>query len=726
MVPHGVRSAQAVFLGSLLLSGTALAQGGVSSSIDEIVVTVQKRAQSLQDVPIAISAFQSGDLDAFDFTDASDIAAQVPNLQVSGAYNQSKPIFALRGISFKSFNATDSQAVGIYNDEVYIASRSGQLFQMFDLERVEVLRGPQGILYGRNTTGGAINFVSRKPSDDLEANAALTLGRFNQFDVEAAVTVPIVQERLSARVAAVTNNRDGNTLNEFTGNKVNSRDDWAARALIRFLPTENQEWLLNIHGGVSRGDGSYYHSRGIVPTGDGRFSDFFGYVENPHWWTLSSDLSEAFEDIENFGATLTGTIDFDTFSLTSVTAYDKTDYVTHEDSDASPNDLVDVIFGDETEQFSQELRAASRGEGVLQWLIGLYYFTDNLKGDNTFNFGVIDPSAFSHQVYDQDSKNFAVFGQVSYDLTSALTAHVGGRWTYEKKKMAFVTTDLFVYTLGPTPEVTTDASTSESWNEFTWKIGLDYRINDDVLTYASYNRGFKSGGYNGIVFIQDEFSVVDPEFVNAFEIGLKSNWWDRRLVLNLAAFYNDFSDLHIFNFTEGPGGIPVTQIVNAASARAYGLEAEAVLQPVEGLRIQAGLGLLNTKIKRVDVAELAGLTGNDLALSPKLNFNGVVEYDIAMGNDAGWLTPRLEATYTGSQYFDPSNDPLARQSNYWLLNAALSYRDGADRYSITLWARNITNEKYLTESLPFTDFGLYEQKHGERATYGVTLRYHLN
>src|SRR5690606_1401390 len=147
------------------------ASGAQTFSIDEIVVTAQRRAQSLQDVPIAISAFQSGDLDAFDFTDPSAIAAQVPNLQVSGAYNQSKPIFALRGISFKSFNATDSQAVGIYNDEVYIASRSGQLFQMFDLERVEVLRGPQGILYGRNTTGGAINFVSRKPGDDFQANA---------------------------------------------------------------------------------------------------------------------------------------------------------------------------------------------------------------------------------------------------------------------------------------------------------------------------------------------------------------------------------------------------------------------------------------------------------------------------------------------------------------------------------------------------------------------------
>src|SRR5690606_32641274 len=142
---------------------------------------------------------------------------------------------------------------------------------------------------------------------------------------------------------------------------------------------------------------------------------------------------------------------------------------THEDSDASPNDLVDVIFGDETEQFSQELRAASTGEGPFQWLVGLYYFTDNLKGDNSYNFGVIDPAATSHQVYDQDSKNFAVFGQVSYDFTSALTVHLGGRWTYEKKEFDFLTTDLFVYTLGPVPEVTTDASASESWDEFTWK-----------------------------------------------------------------------------------------------------------------------------------------------------------------------------------------------------------------------------------------------------------------
>jgi len=716
------------FSTSILVCVTATAGGAAAQtfSIDEIVVTAQRRAQSLQDVPIAISAFQAGDLDAFDFTDPSDIAAQVPNLQVSGAYNQSKPIFALRGISFKSFNATDSQAVGIYNDEVYIASRSGQLFQMFDLERVEVLRGPQGILYGRNTTGGAINFVSKKPGDEFQANAALTLGRFNQFDVEAGVSVPIIENRLSARVAAVANNRDGDTLNEFTGDKVNSRDDWAARALIRFRPTERQDWMLNVHGGVSRGNGSYYYSRGIAPTGDGRFSDFFDYVENPHWWTLASDLPEAYEDIDNFGVTLTGVIEFEGFSVTSVTGYDKTDYVTHEDSDASPAKLVDVVYDDETEQFSQELRAASSGEGPLQWLIGLYYFTDSLKADNYYSFGVIDPAAFSRQAYDQDSENFSVFGQVSYDLASALTVHLGGRWTYEKKEMHFRTTDFLVYSLGPDPEVTADVRTSDSWKEFTWKIGLDYRINEDVLAYASYNRGFKSGGYNGIVFIADEFSRVDPEFVNAYEVGIKSSWWERRLVLNLAAFYNDFSDLHVFNFTEGPSGVPVTQIVNAASARSYGVEAEMVVQPIEGLRIQAGVGLLDTRIKRVDVPELAGLAGNRLALSPRFNFNGVVEYEIPLGGNAGSLTPRLEASRTAGQYFDPSSDPLAYQAGYWLLNAALSYQDAADRYSITLWARNIANKKYLTESLPFTDFGLYEQKHGERATYGVTFRYHLN
>src|SRR5690606_22076946 len=209
----------------------------------------------------------------------------------------------------------------------------------------------------------------------------------------------------------------------------------------------------------------------------------------------------------------------------------------------------------------------------------------------------------------------------------------------------FLTTDLFVYTLGPVPEVTTDASASESWDEFTWKIGIDYRLTADMLAYASYNRGFKSGGFNGTVFIQSEFSMVDPEFVNAYEVGVKSSWWERRLVLNLAAFYNDFSDLHVFNFTEGPGGIPVTQIVNAASAEAYGLEAEMVLMPVEGLRIQAGLGLLDTKIKRVDVPGLADLEGNKLALSPKLNFNGMIEYAIPLGGDAGSLTPRFEASH---------------------------------------------------------------------------------
>ncbi len=706
-----------------LQAGTALAD---KNAIDEIIITAEKRSESLQDVPVAVTAFQAGELEAFDFTDPGDMAAQVPNLQVSGAYNQSKPIFALRGISFKSFNATDSQAVGVYNDEVFIASRSAQLFQMFDLQRVEVLRGPQGTLYGKNTTGGAINFVSRKPDDTFAVDGALTLGRFNQFDAEVGVTLPIVEGKLTSRVAAVTNNRGGTTLNEYTGKKVNSRDDWAARALFRFTPNDNMEWLLNVHGGVSRGDGSYYHSKGVIPTGDGRKGDILGYVENPDWYTLSSDLPRAFENINNIGVTLTGNIDFSDVTLTSITAYDKTDYATHEDSDGSPNSVVDVIYRDHSKQFSQELRLSSSKDQPFQWIFGLYYFTEKLTADNYYNFGIIDPTAFSRQVYDQRTDNFAGFGQVSYDLTDKLTATAGARWTYEKKKITFDTTDFLVFTLGPTPELLVDASDDNSWDEFTWRLGLDYHITNDALVYASYNRGFKSGGYNGIVFTPGDFSVVNPETVDAYEVGLKSTWFERRLVLNIAAFYNDFSNLQLFNFVPGPGGVPITQIVNAASARTYGAEFEVTAIPVEGLRVQMGLGLLNAKLQSFDIPDLTYLEGHKMALAPNINFNGAIDYELQLGENSGSVTPRFEFNYVDDQYFDPSNDPLAFQKGYWVLNASLTYRAVDNRYAIIAWAKNFNGKKYLTESLPFTDFGLYEQKHNDRPSFGLTLRFHLN
>ncbi|WP_321395929.1 TonB-dependent receptor [Emcibacter sp.] len=724
--------AGAVSLTGMILASSALfpvstvvAQG---MEFEEIVVRAQKRDQSLQDVPVAVTAFQASELEAFDFSDPGDIAAQTPNLQVSGAYQQAKPVFAMRGISFKSFNATDSQAVGVYSDEVYISSRSGQLFQMFDLERVEVLRGPQGTLFGKNTTGGAISFFAKRPGDEFAVDGSVTYGRFNQFDIEAGVSVPVVKDKLAARLSFVSNDRDGYTLNEYTGDKVNNRNNWAARALVVFTPGEGQEWVLNVHGGNSRASSSYYHSVGLAGG-----EDYFGYSENPDFQTLSSDI-DALEKIENLGVSLNGTIDFDGFSLTSISAYEKTDYWTNEDSDASPNAIIDVIFSDYSEQFSQEVRLTSTTDGPLNWIVGAYYFTEDLEAHNDFNFTLFD--GVSYQDYAQDTENFAVFGQAGYEISERLRATVGARWTYEKKTIDFDVLDRWVYTISGDLEtlVSSDIldanaeagigpSRDNNWDAFTWRLGLDYDLTDNVLVYGSYNRGFKSGGYNGIVFNDGEFSVVDPEFVNAYEIGFKSTFLDRKLVLNVAAFYNEFSDLQLFNFTEGPGGIPVTRIVNAASAEAYGAEIEVTARPVEGLKIQLGLGLVDTKLKDVTADGLDGFEGNELALAPNINLSGVVDYRLELGGNAGTIIPRFEFNYVDDQYFDASNDPLNFQPGYWVLNAALSYEDADERYSLSVWVKNLADEEYLTESLPFADFGLYEQKHSEPRTYGVTFRF---
>ncbi|MDA5194433.1 TonB-dependent receptor [Govanella unica] len=708
-----------------------------SFGIEEIIVTSQRRAESLQTVPIAITAFSASDIEKRHFNTALALVGQTPNLVIKTSQGEAKPTIFLRGMGFNDFNATAVGAVGVYNDEVYIGGASNQLVQMFDLERVEVLRGPQGTLYGRNTTGGAINFIARKPDNDLSATAYASYGRFNSVDLQGAIGGGLVDDKLSARVAGTYSRSDGDQFNEFTQKRAGGYEKWAGRLLLKLTPSDNTEFLLNVHGGNNDSDGTILHNEGLLPGG----VDAFGFKETGGFYTIDQNLPY-FTRIKSFGTSFTAKLDFETVSLTTISAYEQVKYQNRNDADASPLDFIDLNYKDRQHQFSQELRLASRGEGPWDWIIGGYYYTEDLKADNLYDIGQFaralgavpdldDPNAPLRiaQPYDQDSRSYAVFGQTSYAITEKVKATLGLRWTRDRKAMVF-RTFADEPSLGFAPLIPETLS-KNTWNAVTGRVGVDYQVTDDAMLYASYNRGYKSGGYNGgALFDPIEATPFNPEKVNAYEVGFKTRWLDNRLTLNGALFYNNYSDLQVFRFITGENGLPVTLVDNAASARIKGFELEASLVPVEGLRIDMGLGLLDAKYQDfiTQAPDQTGnfvnidLSGNRLVGAPKVTYSGSIEYAVPV-TDSLVVTPRAEWSYTSKQFFDTSNDPLLSQDGYWLMNASLTLSSADSRYELAVWGRNILGEKYNLDKVPLANFGLNQVVRGTRSSYGVSLRF---
>ncbi len=710
--------------------------GEGSISANEIIVTAQRRSERLQDVPVSITAFGDSEIEKRAISSVLDVAGATPNLQIKAPQGYGKPTIFIRGMGFNDFNATAVGAVGIYNDEVYIGGASNQLFQAYDLERIEVLRGPQGTLYGRNTTGGAINFISRKPTDTMEASAALSYGRFDTLDVEAALSGPLAGDTLTARVAGIYGRTDGTEKNLFDNSDIGEYEKWGGRLLVNFAPSETIDLLLNVHGGKVTGDGKPIHNEGLAPGG----VDFFGYREGDDFYAGSYN-TDLYGRVKSFGTSLRGTLSFDSFDIVSISAYEEVEADGVADADASPTDFLTLIRDDEQEQFSQEVRVNSNGSGPLEWILGAYYYTENLKARSVYDVGQFlrdmgvqpnpaDPNAPLRivQPFDQDTSSFAVFGQATYPIAPKLKLNIGLRHTWDKKSIDFRT-----FADEPSlnfAEIIPQFFVRRKWKALTGRAALDYQITRDAMVYVSYNRGYKSGGFNGgALFDPAEATPFEPESVDAYEVGFKTTWLGGRLILNGAAFYNDFADLQVFRFVASGVGLPITLIDNAASATIKGGELEAIFVPVDRMRIEMGLGLLDASYDRFTTlapqpgggfAEL-DLSGNKLVASPDVTFSGAAEYGFALGG-GGVLTPRVEWSYRSDQFFDTSNDPILSQDGYWLANASLRIGTDDDRWGITLWGKNIFGKEYNSDKIALANFGLNQVSRGERATYGVTLR----
>ena len=604
-------------------------------------------------------------------------------------------------------------------------------------------RGPQGTLYGRNTTAGAIKYFSNGPTDHFSIDGTARYGNLDDRFGELAISGPIAGNVLTARVAATGEERDGNTLNRVTGkHSGNDIRNWAARGLLKFEPSADFKAVLNVHGGESDPHTVVYKPRGTLtlagapcPEADAvafRCYDALGYRDNARPYSVANNRVGR-DRVRTIGANLQAEKDFGWAKLTSITAYDRVRVNRAEDSDGSPNQLLEITYASTSNQFSQELRLASPGGQRFNWIVGGYYFYEKVHFDNQYDilrslrpFLGFDPAAFvvfADQNFRQRDKAIAGFGRADFAITEKLKVIGGLRYTHERKTFAETVTlpepafTIPLYTVG----------NGQSVGRVTGDAILNYQATDDLLLYASVSRGFKSGGFNGgIVFDPRQVTSFRPETLTSYETGIKFQSADHRLTFNASGFYYDYKDLQVYTIVNPPGGgIPIQVLDNASNARVYGLEAAATFKLLPALRLNGSLGLLNSKFKDfVAAAANADYSGNRLSRAPKITAAVGADLDVPIGDRYRGFA-NLDASYRSKIFFDPGNSLRLSQSGYWLANAraGIGTRDG--HWDVAVFGKNIFGKHYYRDIIDLSLFGYDGTTIGDPATYGVELSFHF-
>lgn len=731
-----------------------------------VVVTAQYRAQKIQDIPVAISAIKGKDLSAKGQTFIDDLLTFTPNAAAQKTDGDTRPRWYIRGLGTGDVAASTVYPVGIYADGVYINPPVASGGDLYDLERIEVLRGPQGTLYGKNTTAGAVNYISKKPTfGPANGYATIGLGDYNQRILEGAVGGEL-SDWLAARAAFFSEERDGYAKNLNTGDTYEDLNKKSAR--IQFLAKFNEDWnaLWNIHSRHYTDGGS----NGSLAVGK-----YWNLYSRPEGRNTSLDLAEN-SDITQEGTsfTLNGRVGNNT--LTAISAYEQTKSNSLSDGDYTPYDASRSWSDNQWRQFSQEIRLASDQSQRLRWIAGLHYFNENLKStgvtarpNKNLPNGLpanqtLNTPAFKQTQYEQDNQSFAVFGNTTYDVTDKFSITGGLRWTWEEKELdlsllQIKTADLANQTwwlsssynnavLNPADNVDANGNITgptyanghrnrkQNWKEFSYDLTPEYKVNDHLKTYLRLARGFKSGGFNtGLSTSLLQLTTVQPEFLNSYEWGVKSDWLQGRLIANANIFYYDYKDIQVNLLTHvsGAAGGVVTALTNGAQAEVKGAELELDALPLDDWRIRLSAAYLDSKYKDfVNKNPTTGVvtgdySGNSLVRSPKATFGLGTEYTFNLSNGAR-ITVGADASYRSREYFladrqDENLEPILSQGAYTIWNTNLSFISANNKYQVNGFVKNVADKDYQTHGRPNggPGSGQYVKTYGNPRTFGVSL-----
>ena len=719
---------------------TDAAQGATQpaeSQQGDIIVTAQKRSERLQDVPIAITAVTGATLQNRRILDIVDLSNVTPGLQIKQGDTAANPRIFIRGVGLNDFNPATASAVGIYADGVYVASPLAQRFAFFDLQQAEVLRGPQGTLYGRNTTGGAINLTSRKPGNTYEADLLAEYGRFNSVNVQGGVTVPIVQDTLSARVAGIYNRDDGYTVNLLTGTRGNNTKRWAVRGSVRWAPSSDITDDLQVSTGKFRGGSLLAYGRTLLPASatasgpDGLcLPAYFGTAQCVNLLGYANTSKSLYRGEYRFQApnkvdltTVANTLTFGlgAADLVSVTGYQHAKQNNQEETDSNPLPMLSASYVARQNTFSQELRLQSAGRTRLRYVLGLYYAHDDLVNDSSYEvlpiLPVFIPASIGTFAYPltQKSNTYAAFSQLDFDVTDKLSITAGLRYSSDHKKFHYTSREL---RSGTTVFVFDD---SKTFSSVTGKAGVQYHFTPDINAYASYSRGAKSGGFfSGFTLDQGDIGPFRDEKVNAYEAGLKTRLLDRALTANISAFYYDYQDLQVFtNVVDG--AVTKQLFTNASAARIYGAELELAATPVRGVTFTVNTAYLNAKYQDF-VSAGRDYSGNRLPSAPKVSVQTGV--NVAQPVSFGTIVADANVNFRSKIFFDTSNAARLSDPARAYVDARLGLRFARDRFEMGGWAKNLFDETNISQISTVPSLGLDDINVNPPRTYGLYLRAH--
>lgn len=698
--------------------------------LDTIIVTARRRAETLQDIPLAVSAFGEEQTSRLQADDVSGLQYVTPNFYFDKG-DASNAVVYLRGIGQNDSLAFADPGVGVYVDDVFIARSQAAFLELFDVERVEVLRGPQGTLYGRNTIGGAVKFVSKRPTDEFEAYGEVGFGNYDSVIAKGRLSGPIMEEKVYAKAAFAYSRRDGFNNNLFTGKDDGDVDSLSGRAGLYFTPTDDIELDLTFDARRERPDTSRNPTRRTSATG---IPDPVAAPLVLQTFPAASDPFQVdvnaggLSDIDAFGLTARASWQVsDAWKLESISSYRSFDFELNLDTDGTPLKLLDVYLDQDQSQFSQEIRGTYDAGGPLSFTGGLYYFEDDdltFSGvDNLsaalFGFPVTAFGFATSSIADtkQITKSYAVFGDLAYDLTDRISISVGARYTIEDKKSARRFENFFdpnLSVINNRPSFLTGIGTpgvaiagKANFEAFTPKVSVSYDVSDVVLLYGSASRGFKSGGFSGRANSDFGFQPFKPEFVWSYEAGLKTSWYDGRLIANAAYFYNDYTDIQVTSFGADPvTGVFVDLFTNAAAATIQGFELELTAIPSKGLTLAASLGVLDAQYDEFDIlvgGVVSDVSDRDLVNAPELSGSFAATYDFSL-SDRLAATIHTDLAYRGGYANEVTDSPNLRQDAYWLSNAFVAVKTANSRWEARAGIRNIGDKAILVQGFNLAAF----------------------
>lgn len=718
----------------------------LANESEEIIVSARRRDERLIDVPVAVSAYGQADLERLQAIDLAGIQGTAPNLNiVQGRGSATSANIFIRGIGQPDALQTFDPAVGVYVDGVYLSRIQGALLSLGDVERIEVLRGPQGTLYGKNTIGGAISIISRKPDlNNVTGNASALYGSYNQILLNGYVSAPLVADKLALSIAAQWDKRDGLVTDPRTDRRYNDRDSLTARAILRAQPSERLEVLVS--GDYTRQRNALTLGYATAPLGGIR-----PIPANPYgvydFKASTSFTGDEGQRLDHWGASLTANYDLsDSVTLTSITAYRKLRPDLFIDIDATEAELGDVFVGINQQQFSQELQLkwdTERFSGVF----GLYYLDETIRSHQEAYADDLLGLPFTRLIDDrQKTRSYAAFGQATYDFTENFSVTAGLRYTREDRDYTRLTTvatsPVFQAFFPPfsfpssLPAPFNDDGRA-SFDAWTPTLTLSYKPTTDTLVYASASRGFKSGGFNGRANgVADLTQVVDgqsqivtqfrPETVWTYETGAKGSFMGGRVRLSANAFYSDYND---FQARVGGGALGVFPVLNAGKLRIWGVETEAAVRPTDNWNVRVSAGYLNAKYREFNDGRRAPAfscnpTGNaitcDPAFAPPLTLTVGSDYTIPLGS-VGGLTFGGDGRFVDAHFLSVDNRQNLRESGYWVANAYVQFNATAGWY-LRGGVKNLSNTLYRTDGQEFSAVGNIQTIYfGDPRTFNATV-----